>query len=77
MGQKSNLLDMVDEDFISEVEQYCADMGVSLSTLGVRALNNSRFFERAKRQQKKSAEAVTRLKAYMAANPAQTKGATT
>lgn len=72
VGQKANYLAMLDESFITEAEEYCAAAGISPSTLAVRALNNSRFFNRAARQREKANEAIERLRAYMAANPAQT-----
>ncbi len=61
---------MRNHDFISDVERYCGAAGISPSTLGVRAIGNSRFLDRFKRRVETLAEDESRIRAYMAANPA-------
>lgn len=60
---------MQQQSLIKLIENYCADAGIEPSTLGVRALGNSRFFDRLKRKLGKIEEDGEKLVAYMAANP--------
>lgn len=57
------------QDIIDEIQAYCEAAGISPSTLGVRALGNSRYFDRLQRRIEKTAEDADRLRAYMAENP--------
>ena len=57
------------QDIIEEIQAYCEAAGISPSTLGVRALGNSRYFDRLKRRLDKTAEDADRLRTYMAENP--------
>ena len=68
---------MENECLIKEISDYCAKSGISPSTLGVRVLGNSRFFDRLKRRIQKTDEDVAKLRAFMAENPpdAEKKGA--
>lgn len=60
---------MTEPDIIPEAEAYCAKANISVSTLAVRALQNSRYFDRLMRKRQLEAEAVAKLRAYMAAHP--------
>lgn len=61
---------MSDRDqLLEEVRRYCAASGISASTLAVRALDNSRFFDRLERRIEREAEEARRLRAYMKSNP--------
>lgn len=51
------------------IKDYCDRAGIEPSTLGVRALGNSRFLDRLQRKLDKIEEDEARLRAYMAANP--------
>jgi len=64
---------------IDEVQDYCTRAGISPSTLGVRALGNSRFLDRLHRKIEKFEEDADKLRAFMAANPvpSETTGAAT
>lgn len=57
-------------NLLSDVRAYCRAAGISPSTLGVKALGNSRFFERLERKLAKADEDETKIRDYMAANPA-------
>lgn len=70
IGQLSKLLDMEQNPLITEIEAYCATAGISPSTLGVRAVGNSRLFDRLKRRDEEGQRLADRVRAYMAANPA-------
>ena len=59
----------MDTDIISEAQAYCRKAGIELSTLGVRALNSSRFFDRLERKRQQADEATARLRKFMADNP--------
>lgn len=61
---------MENENLLEEIARYCAEAGISSSSLGLWALGNSRFVEREKRRIVKSQEDADKLRAYMAANPA-------
>ncbi|NAZ37183.1 hypothetical protein [Rubellimicrobium sp. CFH 75288] len=63
------------EALIEEVRAYCAAAGIEASTLGVRALGNSRFFDRFLRRAEQEAEAAEKLRAYMAENPPEARRA--
>lgn len=65
------MLAMKNTDILKEAEEYCEAANISRSTLAVRALNNSRFFERVERQQSQLRKAKERLRKYMVQNPAQ------
>ncbi|WP_442772702.1 hypothetical protein [Paenirhodobacter enshiensis] len=59
----------MDNDFLEEITTYCAMAGISPSTLGVRAIGNSRFVDRLRRRVEKTQADVQRVRAYIAANP--------
>ncbi|WP_273688426.1 hypothetical protein [Ketogulonicigenium vulgare] len=61
----------MEKSFIEEVQDYCRATGISPSTLGVRALGNSRFFERLQRKIGKVEDDAARVRDHMAANPPQ------
>lgn len=61
---------MEQNPLISEIERYCEAAGISPSTLSVRVLGNSRFYDRLIRRDEKIGDAAAKLRAYMAANPA-------
>lgn len=63
---------MKDQAIIAEVNAYCARAGIQPSTLAVRVLGNSRFFDRYRRREEKAAQDAEKLRAYMAANPHRT-----
>lgn len=65
---------MKQSDLLSEVRAYCEEVGISPSTLGVRALGNSRYFDRLERRIEKAEEDAQKLRAFMAEHPPQ-KGA--
>ena len=60
---------MITEALLVEIEDYCRRLGIKASTLGVRALGNSRYFERLERRAGRDADDAARLRAFMAANP--------
>ncbi len=70
---------MQQTSIITEVNDYCARAGIQPSTLAVRVLGNSRFFDRMRRRLEKADADAEKLRAYMAANPprdtTQTQGA--
>lgn len=59
-------------DILSRATTYCEAAGISLSTLGVRALGNSRYFDRLQRRIDKTEQDEQKLAAFMAKNPPQT-----
>lgn len=61
---------MQDTSIIDEVTAYCARANIQPSTLAVRVLGNSRFFDRMRRRVDKAQADAQKLRAYMAANPA-------
>lgn len=61
---------MEQDTLLEEIARYCAEAGISPSSLGLWALGNSRFVEREQRRVVKSQEDAAKLRAYMAANPA-------
>lgn len=60
---------MTNEQFITEIEAYCKDANLKPSTVCVRALGNSRFFDRLKRRTVKIEQDVNKIREYMAQNP--------
>lgn len=54
---------------LDEAEHYCAATGIALSTLGVRVLGNSRYFDRLKRRIVRDHEDAAKLRDFMARNP--------
>lgn len=63
------LVAMEYDGLIAEVETYCARAGMMPSTLAVKVLGNSRFFDRLNRKVTKADEDAARLRAFMLANP--------
>ena len=64
------LCGMENDSLLQEIARYCAEAGISPSSLGLWALGNSRFVEREQRRVVKSQEDAAKLRAYMAAHPA-------
>ena len=60
---------MENTDIIQQIEEYCSKAKISPSTLGVRALGNSRILDRLSRKIEKFEEDVATLRDWMAANP--------
>lgn len=60
---------MQEQDLLTTARDYASALGIKLSTLGILAFNNSRYFDRLERRREKDAEDEARLRAYMAANP--------
>lgn len=60
---------MTQASLIDEIRDYCARANIEPSTLGVRALGNSRIMERLERRLQRTENDEARLRAYMAANP--------
>jgi hypothetical protein len=58
-------------NIITEAERYCETAQISLSTLALRVLNNSRYFDRLVRRAEKEREDAARLRSYMEENPVQ------
>lgn len=60
---------------IAELDAYCAQVGMKQTTVCQNALGNARLYDRMKRRIDQYAVDAEKLRAYMAANPPQTKGA--
>jgi hypothetical protein len=60
---------MAHTSLIDEIRDYCARANIEPSTLGVRALGNSRIMERLERRLERIETDEARLRAYMEANP--------
>lgn len=52
-------------DITAEAEAFCEDHGIKLSTLGLRALNNGRFFDRYEKRLRDDEEAVKKIRQFM------------
>lgn len=77
VGHLAILMAMEQTPLIAEIEDYCARAGITPSTLTVKVLGNSRFYERLQRKMGQVEEAAAKLRAYMAENPpAQTQAGT-
>lgn len=63
-----------ENDIVAEVEQYCKQAKIKPATLGIRALNNARFFQRFLRRREQDQKTLEALRAYMQENPPQTSG---
>lgn len=61
---------MEQKTLIDEIRDYCARANIEPSTLGVRALGNSRIMDRLERRIDRLETDEKRLRDYMAANPA-------
>ncbi len=59
---------------IDAITDYCATAGISPSTLCVRAIGNSRFFDRLKRRAERIETDASRLQSWMAQNPPKSEG---
>lgn len=66
---------MEKKPILEEIADYCAAANISPSTLGVRALGNSRFVERYERKLEKLSEDESSLRAYMRDNPVKAESA--
>jgi hypothetical protein len=60
---------MSTEHLLQKIRTYCEQVGISPSTLGVRAVGNSRLYERLQTRIEREAEVEAKVDAYMAANP--------
>jgi hypothetical protein len=60
---------MDDKTLLAEITAYCEASGMKPSTLGLKALGNSRFVVRLRRRIDKSEEDAAAVRAFMAANP--------
>ena len=56
-------------DIISEIEAYCEAADLKPSTVCVRAIENSRFYEREKRRAEMLAEKARLIRAYIKEHP--------
>lgn len=61
---------MSTEHLLEKIDTYCRAAGISPSTLGVRAVGNSRLYERLQARKERDAALVEKVEAYIAANPA-------
>lgn len=68
-GCSSNLRRMTDEKILAEVEAYCSKMGLSPSTVCVRATGNSRLMDRIRRRLDQLDTDIERLRVFMIENP--------
>lgn len=60
---------MTEQNILSQAQAYCEATGVKLSTLGLWAFNNSRYFDRLERRADKMREDEQKLASYIAQNP--------
>jgi hypothetical protein len=60
---------MAQQSLIDEIRDYCQLANIEPSTLGLRALGNSRILERIGRRLERLEIDAHKLRAYMAANP--------
>lgn len=65
----ATILDMKRKTFLEEVQAYCAAAGISPSTLGVRVLGNSRYFDRLERRLEKAKEDEIKIRRFIQMNP--------
>lgn len=62
-------------DLIAEAEAYCAAKGIKLSTLGLYALENSRWFDDRRAGKPCLTKTILRVRQYMAENPVEAEAA--
>lgn len=60
---------------IEEAERYCAAAGIKLSSLGLYAVDNSRFFANLKAGRSCLVSTLDRVRQYMVDNPRPASGA--
>lgn len=60
---------MENAPLIKLIESYCKDAGISPATLGVRAVGNSRLYDRLKRRRDRDADVADRVRQYIIENP--------
>lgn len=60
---------MAQKSLIDEIREYCRLANIEPSTLGLRALGNSRIVDRIGRRLERLESDEEKLRAYMAANP--------
>jgi hypothetical protein len=60
---------MDDKALLAEITAYCEASRMKPSTLGLKALGNSRFVDRLRRRIAKSEEDAQAVRAFMAKNP--------
>ena len=68
-GHLANLSDMSTKSLLEKIDRYCEAAGISPSTLGVRAVGNSRLYDRLQARVERDAVVMEKLEAYIAANP--------
>jgi hypothetical protein len=64
---------MSDQTFIRELEAYCAETGYKPGTVCVRALGDSRFYDRLVKRQDRISDKIAQLRTFMTANPPRAK----
>lgn len=74
IGQLAILCVMENDTLIKELETYSALRGLGVSTVCLKALNNSRFADRYERGKKKMAADAKSLRKFMADNPPISEG---
>lgn len=75
-GQLANCFTIMEKNsLLKEITDYCAAANISPSTLGVRALGNSRFLDRLERKLEKLTEDEASIRHYMRNNPPQVRDA--
>jgi hypothetical protein len=57
------------DPFLADAERYCAAAGIKLSTLGLYAVGNSRFFANLKAGRPCLTSTLERVRRYMQENP--------
>lgn len=67
---KVHIVDMTRQQLIRAIRDYAEKTGLSPSTITLRAVNNSRLYDRLERGGDCTTEIAGRLAAYMVANPA-------
>lgn len=60
---------MSQNSILNEATMYCRKTGLALSTLAVRVLGNSRYFDRLQRRVAKEESDAQKLREFMRANP--------
>jgi hypothetical protein len=60
---------MLHDDLLDELERYHRLTGLAVSTICVRAINDSRFVARHQRRLRNIAKDAYRIRKYMAENP--------
>ncbi len=69
IGHLSNMPGMDAHSLISRIEAYCAASGYTPGTVGLKAVNNSRLYERLRDGGSCTLETAGRLLEWLASNP--------